>query len=167
MSKIIKKVNKKSAEKNLALEFQNSVKAHNTETLTVSYRIGIEATRIEMKEEGSVKPTRENLQVRYKQRGRAGTLKSRITRGRYGRLLSMEEQRKKESRRLSALEGKIPHYAKVAVKKAVADSIDQGLPITIGEDGVIKEVFPDGTVRILKEAPQQLELEVGSIFELK
>ncbi len=48
------------------------------------------------------------------------------------------------------LEKYIPEMAQAAVKQAYWHALASGSSVLVGENGVINEVFPDGTVKFVK-----------------
>lgn len=48
------------------------------------------------------------------------------------------------------LEKHIPEMAQAAVKQAYWQALASGSSVLVGENGVINEVFPDGTVKFVK-----------------
>lgn len=48
------------------------------------------------------------------------------------------------------LENHIPEMAQAAVKLAYWQALASGNSVLVGENGVINEIFPDGTVKFIK-----------------
>lgn len=62
------------------------------------------------------------------------------------------------------LEQHIPEMAQAAVKQAYWQALASGSSVLVGENGVINEVFPDGTVRFVKNiAPHTATAELGGV----
>ena len=59
------------------------------------------------------------------------------------------------------LEKYIPEMAQAAVKQAYWQALSSGSSVLVGENGVINEVFPDGTVRFVKNISTESEADKG------
>lgn len=65
------------------------------------------------------------------------------------------------------LEERIPKLARAATKHAYRRALDSGNKVMIAEKGKLKEISPDGTVRVIKEIEPPVKLRKGQIFEIK
>lgn len=65
------------------------------------------------------------------------------------------------------LEERIPKLAKAATKNAYRRALRSGNKVLIAEKGKLKEISPDGSVRIIKEIEPPVKLKKGQIFEIK
>lgn len=61
------------------------------------------------------------------------------------------------------LEQYIPEMAQAAVKQAYWQALASGSSVLVGENGVINEVFPDGTVKFVKNIAPVNEVETKKI----
>lgn len=59
------------------------------------------------------------------------------------------------------LEQHIPEMAQAAVKQAYWQALASGSSVLVGENGVINEVFPDGTVKFVKNIAHTAIAESG------
>lgn len=59
------------------------------------------------------------------------------------------------------LEKHIPEMAQAAVKQAYWQALASGSSVLVGENGVINEVFPDGTVKFIKNIALIATAETG------
>ncbi len=59
------------------------------------------------------------------------------------------------------LEQHIPEMAQAAVKQAYWQALASGSSVLISDDGFIKEIFPDGTSRIVEKTEPFIEVEKG------
>ncbi len=59
------------------------------------------------------------------------------------------------------LEKHIPEMAQAAVKQAYWQALASGSSVLISDDGFIKEIFPDGTSRIVEKTEPFIEVEKG------
>lgn len=65
------------------------------------------------------------------------------------------------------LEEHIPEMAEAAVKQAYWQALASGASVLISDNGVIKEVFPDGTSKIIERNAPFVKTEKGKIIKLK
>ena len=65
------------------------------------------------------------------------------------------------------LEQQIPEMAKAAVSLAFWQALASGESVLVSEKGFIKEVFPDGTLKIIRETEPFTKVEKGSIIQIK
>lgn len=65
------------------------------------------------------------------------------------------------------LEQHIPEMAQAAVKQAYWQALASGSSVLISDDGFIKEIFPDGTSRIVEQTEPFIEVEKGRIIVSK
>jgi hypothetical protein len=68
---------------------------------------------------------------------------------------------------IAYLEEHIPELAEAAVKQAYWQTLAAGNSVMISDNGVIKEVFPDGTSNIIKENKPFIKVQKGQIIKLK
>lgn len=59
------------------------------------------------------------------------------------------------------LEQFIPHMAQAAVKIAYWQALSSGSSVLVGDNGVINEVFPDGTIKFVKNISPPMKIEKG------
>ena len=64
------------------------------------------------------------------------------------------------------LEEHIPDLADAAVKQAYWQALATGSSVLVSEDGVLVEIFPDGTRKVLKQLEPQTSCTVGQRLEL-
>ncbi|MGI8493897.1 MAG: hypothetical protein ACR2L1_01120 [Pyrinomonadaceae bacterium] len=65
------------------------------------------------------------------------------------------------------LEKHIPEMAQAAVKQAYWQALASGRSVLISDDGFIKEIFPDGTFRVVEQTEPFIEVEKGRIIVSK
>ena len=65
------------------------------------------------------------------------------------------------------LEKHIPELAEAAVKQAYWQALASGSSVLVSENGVIKEVFPDGTSKIIQENAPFVKTRKGQIIKIK
>ncbi len=70
-------------------------------------------------------------------------------------------------RTIEYLEKHIPEMAQAAVKQAYWQALSSGSSVLVAENGAINEVFPDGTIKFVKNIPPSIEMEKGKIIEIK
>lgn len=67
-----------------------------------------------------------------------------------------------DEKMIDYLEKHIPEMAQAAVKQAYWQALASGSSVLVGENGVINEVFPDGTVKFVKNiAPHTAKSETS------
>lgn len=71
-----------------------------------------------------------------------------------------------DERMIDYLEQRIPEMAQVAVRIAYWQAPSFGSSVLVGENGVINEIFPDGTVKFVKNISPPIKIEKGKIIEL-
>ena len=76
----------------------------------------------------------------------------------------MENEQEKA---IEYLEKHIPEMAEAAVRQAYWQALASGSSVLVSENGVINEVFPDGTVKFLKNIPPRIEMEKGRVIEIR
>ena len=64
------------------------------------------------------------------------------------------------------LEEHIPDLADAAVKQAYWQALATGSSVLVSEDGVLVEMFPDGTRKVLKQLEPQTSVTLGQRMEL-
>ena len=64
------------------------------------------------------------------------------------------------------LEEHIPDLADAAVKQAYWQALATGSSVLVSEDGVLVEIFPDGTRKVLKQLEPQTAVKLGQRMEL-
>jgi hypothetical protein len=64
------------------------------------------------------------------------------------------------------LEEHIPDLADAAVKQAYWQALATGSSVLVSEDGVLIEIFPDGTRKVLKQLEPQTAVTLGQRMEL-
>lgn len=65
------------------------------------------------------------------------------------------------------LEAHIPELAGTATKQAYWQALAAGSSVLVAENGEIAEVFPDGTVKVVKQSAPFVATEKGKIIEIK
>jgi len=65
------------------------------------------------------------------------------------------------------LEQYIPEMAEAAVKQVYWQALASGSSVLVSENGVINQVFPDGTIKFLKNIPPRIEMEKGKVIQIK
>ena len=65
------------------------------------------------------------------------------------------------------LEEHIPEMAEAAVKQAYWQALASGSSVLVSDNGVIKEVFPDGTSKIIEEGKPFVKTRKGQIIKIK
>ena len=65
------------------------------------------------------------------------------------------------------LEKHIPELAEAAVKQAYWQALASGSSVLVSENGTIKEVFPDGTSKIIQENAPFVKAQKGQIIKIK
>lgn len=65
------------------------------------------------------------------------------------------------------LEAHIPELAEAAVKQAYWQALASGSSVLVSENGVMKEVFPDGTSKIIQENAPFVKTRKGQIIKIK
>ena len=65
------------------------------------------------------------------------------------------------------LEEHIPEMAEAAVKQAYWQALASGSSVLISDNGVIKEVFPDGTSKIIERNAPFVKAKKGQIIKIK
>ncbi len=65
------------------------------------------------------------------------------------------------------LERNILKMMQTAVTKAYRDALSSGSSVLISENGVINEVFPDGTIKFVKKSSPPIKLEKCKIIKIK
>jgi hypothetical protein len=64
------------------------------------------------------------------------------------------------------LEEHIPDLADAAVKQAYWQALATGSSVLVCENGVLVEMFPDGTRKVLKQLEPQTAVKLGQRMEL-
>ena len=65
------------------------------------------------------------------------------------------------------LEEHIPELAEAAVKQAYWQALASGSSVLVSENGNLKEVFPDGTSKIIQENAPFVKTRKGQIIKIK
>ncbi|MBA2736575.1 MAG: hypothetical protein H0U50_07255 [Pyrinomonadaceae bacterium] len=65
------------------------------------------------------------------------------------------------------LEEHIPELAEAAVKQAYWQALASGSSVLVSDNGVIKEVFPDGTSKIREKSEPFVKTKKGQIIKIK
>lgn len=65
------------------------------------------------------------------------------------------------------LEEHIPELADAATKQAYWQALASGSSVLVSENGRITEVFPDGTVKFVKDSVPFVEMQKGKIIRIK
>ncbi len=65
------------------------------------------------------------------------------------------------------LEAHIPELAEAAVKQAYWQALASGASVLVSDNGVIKEIFPDGTSKIIERNAPFVKTEKGKIIKIK
>lgn len=81
--------------------------------------------------------------------------------------LSREIMENDNEKVIDYLEQYIPEMAQAAVKQAYWQALASGSSVLVGENGVINEVFPDGTVKFVKDIAPAEKMEKGKIIKIK
>ncbi len=72
-----------------------------------------------------------------------------------------------DEKTIEFLEKHIPEMAQAAVQQAYWQALASGSSVLVAENGAINEIFPDGTVKFVKNIPPSIEVEKGKIIEIK
>ena len=72
-----------------------------------------------------------------------------------------------DERMTDYLEQYIPEMAQAAVSIAYWQALASGSSVLVGENDVINEVFPDGTIRFVKNISPPVKTEKGKIIKIK
>ena len=72
-----------------------------------------------------------------------------------------------DEKQIERLEQYILEMAKAAVKQAYWQALASGSSVLVSKNGVINEVFPDGTVRFVKKISLPVKTEKGKIIRIK
>lgn len=70
---------------------------------------------------------------------------------------------KLDEKTIDYLEEHIPELAEAATKQAYWNALASGNSVMISEEGFIKEIFPDGTFRIVEENEPFVKVKKGKI----
>ena len=73
---------------------------------------------------------------------------------------------KQDEKTVAFLEEHIPEMAQTAVKQADWQALASGSSVVIAVEGVIQEVFPDGTVKVVKSVAPAHLVEKGKIITI-
>ncbi len=76
----------------------------------------------------------------------------------------MENEQEKA---IEYLEKHIPEMAEAAVKQAYWQALASGSSVLVSENGVINEVFPDGTIKFVKNINPRLATEKGKVIKIR
>lgn len=74
---------------------------------------------------------------------------------------------KENEKAIDYLEEHIPEMAEAAVKQAFWQALASGSSVLISDNGTIKEIFPDGTVKIIERNAPFLKTKKGEIIKIK
>jgi hypothetical protein len=74
---------------------------------------------------------------------------------------------KDNEKAIDYLEEHIPELAEAAVKQAYWQALASGSSVLISENGIIKEVFPDGTSKIIQQNAPFVKTQKGQIIKIK
>ncbi|HMS40586.1 MAG TPA: hypothetical protein PKE69_10190 [Pyrinomonadaceae bacterium] len=72
-----------------------------------------------------------------------------------------------DEKTIDYLEQFIPELAEAATKQAYWQTLASGNSVMISENDCIKEVFPDGTFKIIEKADPSFKMKKGQIIKLK
>ena len=72
-----------------------------------------------------------------------------------------------KEKELDFLEEHIPELAKSAIRQAYWNALASGKSVLESIDGVIYEIFPDGTKKVIKKLKPGMKVKVGQKLELK
>lgn len=75
--------------------------------------------------------------------------------------------KKGDEKEIEYLEQHIPEMAEAAVKQAYWQSLASGSSVLVSENGVINEIFSDGTVKFVKKIALPVKTEKGKIIRIK
>lgn len=70
-------------------------------------------------------------------------------------------------REIDYLEKYIPDLAEAAIKQAYWQALASGSSVLVSENGELREVFPDGTSKIVKQNSPFVKVQKGQIIRLK
>lgn len=70
---------------------------------------------------------------------------------------------KMDEKEIDYLEAQIPELAEAATKAAYWQALSSGDSVLISDDGVIKEMFPDGTFKIIEKNAPFVRVTKGKI----
>lgn len=74
---------------------------------------------------------------------------------------------KNNEKAIDYLEAHIPELAEAAVKQAYWQALASGSSVLVSDNGVIKEVFPDGTSKIIQENAPFVKTRKGQVIKIK
>ncbi len=72
-----------------------------------------------------------------------------------------------DEKAIQYLEEHIPELAEAAVKQAYWQALAAGNSVLISDNGVLTEVFPDGTTKIIEQNEPFVKVQKGQIIKLK
>ena len=65
------------------------------------------------------------------------------------------------------LEQQFPELFAAAVTQAYWDALASGSSVLVSENGVLKENFPDGSSKIIKEGKPWIKVQKGQVIKIK
>ncbi len=89
--------------------------------------------------------------------------------GVFRRFFFIEEARAMKNERenaLKLLESNTLEMMQTAVAKAYLDALSSGNSVLVSKNGVINEVFPDGTVKLVKRISPPIRVAKGKIIKI-
>lgn len=72
-----------------------------------------------------------------------------------------------DEKSIEFLEKHIPELAEAATNQAFWQTLAAGNSVVISDNGNIKEIFPDGTSRIIAQTEPPIRMKKGQIIKLK
>jgi len=71
-----------------------------------------------------------------------------------------------DDKAIDSLEKSFPEMAVIATNLAYLETLAAGNSATIAKDGQIVEIFPDGSVKVIKESKPMVRMEKGKIIKI-
>lgn len=68
---------------------------------------------------------------------------------------------------LELLDGNILKMMQTAIANAHRNALSSGSRVLVSENGVINEIFPDGTIKFVKKISPPIKAEKGKIIKIK
>ncbi len=74
---------------------------------------------------------------------------------------------KENEEEIQFLENHIPEMAEAAVKQAYWQALSSGYSVLFSDNGVIKEIFPDGSIEVKMESEPYIKTQPGKVIKIK
>lgn len=72
-----------------------------------------------------------------------------------------------DEKTIEYLEKHIPELAEAATKQAFWQTLASGRSVLISDNGEVKEVFPDGTSKVVEKSEPSIKMRKGQIIKIK